>query len=120
MFSTFELKKGMYGLPQAGNITHYELVRHLAPFGHHATTHTPGLWTHTTRSPSFILTVDDFGIEYTDINDANHLLVSLRRKYDVTTDWSRSLYCGITLKWDYIKRPVHLSMPRYIANVLQK
>ena len=41
MFSTFELKKGMYGLPQAGNITHDELVRHLAPFGYHATTHIP-------------------------------------------------------------------------------
>lgn len=119
-FVNIKINKGMYGLPQAGKITHNELVRHLAPFGYHPTTHTPGLFTYVTRPISFVLTIYDFGIKYTNITDANHLLVSLRRKYDVTTDWSGFLYCGITLKWDYIQRTVQLSMPGYIANVLQK
>ena len=110
----------MYGLPQADKIVHDELVRHLAPSGYHPTAHTPDIWTHATRPLTFVLTVDDFGIKYTDINDANHLLASLRRKYDVTTDWYGSLYYGVTLKWDFIKKTVQLSIPGYIANVLQK
>ena len=119
-FVNIRINKGMYGLPQAGKIAHDELVRHLAPFGYHPTNHTPDLWTHATRPLTFVLTVDDFGIKYTDINDANYLLASLRRKYDVTTDWYGSLYYGITLKWDFIKKTVQLSIPGYITNVLQK
>ena len=53
------IQKGMYGLPQAGKLANDELIKHLAPFGYHPTTHTSGLWTHNTRNISFILTVDD-------------------------------------------------------------
>ena len=98
VFVNIRINKGMYGLPRAGKIAHDKFVRDLAPFEYHPTTHTPGLRTHVTRPLSFVLTLDDFCIKYTDINDANHLLAFLRRKYDVTTDWSGSLYCGITLK----------------------
>ena len=43
----------------------------------------------------------------------------LRQNYEgVTTSWSRSLYVGITLDWDYAKRQVHLPMPDYIKRAL--
>ena len=119
-FIYIRIEKGMYGLPQAGEIAHDVLIQHLAPFGYHPNSHTPGLWIHDTKSLSFVLTVDDFGIKYRNISDANHLLASLGKKYKYSTDWKGSLYCGITLKWDHIKATVQLSMPGYIATVLQK
>ena len=119
-FIYIRIDKGMYGLSQAGKIAHDALIQHLASFGHHPTSHTPDLWVHDTKSLSFVLTVDDFGIKYRNISDANHLLASLGKKYKYSTDWKGSLYCGITLKWDYIKAAVQLSMPGYIATVLQK
>ena len=41
-------------------------------------------------------------------------------QYRITTDWTGSLYCGITLKWDYDKGTVELSMPGYIQKALQR
>ena len=42
-------------------------------------------------------------------------------RYELTEDWSGDIYCGIKLKWDYKARTaVNLSMPGYIAKVLQK
>jgi hypothetical protein len=39
--------------------------------------------------------------------------------YNITTDWTASMYCGITLKWDYVARTVYLSMPGYIEKALE-
>ena len=85
------IQKGMYSLPQAGKLANDELIKHLAPFGYQPTTHTPGLWRHKTRNISFVLTVDDFGINYTKTRDATHLLNALRTKYELSTDWTGSL-----------------------------
>jgi hypothetical protein len=54
-----EIKKGMYGLPQAGILANKLLQRNLAKDGYRPTTHTHGLWTHDTRPISFSLVVDD-------------------------------------------------------------
>jgi hypothetical protein len=32
----------------------------------------------------------------------------------MTTNWTSNLYCGITLKWDYSKQTIELSMPGYV------
>ena len=85
------IQKGMYGLPQAGELANDQLIKYLAPFGFHSTTHTPGLWTYATRNISFVLTVYDFGIRYTKIRDATHLFNALRTKYELSTDWTGSL-----------------------------
>ena len=37
------IKKGMYGLKQAGIIANQDLVKHMAPFGYHPVQDTPGL-----------------------------------------------------------------------------
>ena len=117
-FIYIRIDKGIYGLPQAGNISHDALITHLTPFGYHPTTHTPRRWVHDTKSLSFVLTVDDFGAKYRDISDVNHLLISLGRKDEYSTDWNGSLYYGITLKWEYTKATVKLSIPGHIAAVL--
>ena len=54
------IKKGMYGIKQAGIIANQELVKHMAPFEYHPVQHTPGLWVHDNRQTIFSLVVDDF------------------------------------------------------------
>ena len=56
--------KGIYGLPQSGQITHDALVKHLEPYGYHPSSKTPGLWKHNSRPINFPLVVDDFGLKY--------------------------------------------------------
>ena len=38
--------KGIYGLPQAGRISHNNLLKHLDPYGYLHSSRTPGLWKH--------------------------------------------------------------------------
>jgi hypothetical protein len=69
-----EIRRGMYGLPQAGIIANQLLVKRLAPFGYYPVTHTPGLWRHKHRPILFSLVVDDFGVKYVGKEHANHLI----------------------------------------------
>jgi hypothetical protein len=57
-----EIRKGMYGLEQAGLIANQLLQTRLAPFGYYPARHTPGLWLHKTRPISFTLVVNDFAV----------------------------------------------------------
>jgi hypothetical protein len=66
------------------------------------------------------LVVDDFGIKYVCEQHADHLINAVKNLYGVSLDWTGSLYCGLTLKWDYRKRTVNVSMPGYIAAALHK
>ena len=59
-----EIRKGMYGLPQAGLLAQQRLNAHLHKFGYTKYKHTPALYTHHTCPITFTLIVDDFGIEY--------------------------------------------------------
>ena len=66
--------------------------------------------------------MDDFGIKYSNKQDALHLAAALQEHYDVTLDWDASLFVGIQLKWDYSKsnRSVTLSMLGYVQKALHK
>ena len=115
-----EIRKGMYGLPQAGRLANDRLVKFLAPHGYAPVPITPGLWTHTTRPLAFTLVVDDFGIKYVDKADAQHLLDTLRLLYTASVDWDAKQYCGLTLDFDYVKRTCDISIPGYIARALKR
>jgi hypothetical protein len=80
----------------------------------------PGLWKHDTRPATFGLIVDDFGIKYVGKQHADHLLNAIHTKYQLTSDWTGSLYCGIALRWDYNHGTVDLSMPGYIDRALHR
>ena len=41
-------------------------------------------------------------------------------KYKLTEDLTGSLYCGITLDWNYTDKYVDISMPRYIKKKLKQ
>ena len=92
----------MYGLPQASMLANKLLKCRLAKHGYNEVQHTPGYWQHTWQPINFTLVVNDFGIGYKENEHALHLLQMLRKYYEaVSVDWRGTLYCGITLKWDY-------------------
>ena len=68
----------------------------------------------------FSLVVDDFGIKYIGKEHLDHLMQSLREHYDVSLDETGSLYCGITLKWNYEQQYVDISMPGYVQKQLTR
>jgi hypothetical protein len=105
-----EIQKGMYGLTQAGILANELLQRNLAKDGYRPTTHTHGLWIHDTRTISFSLVVDAFGVKYVGREHAEHLMTCIRKKYNISSDWSGTAYCGLTFDWDYNNHTVYLSM----------
>ena len=48
-----------------------------------------------------------------------HLLNMIQKYYKCSCDWDGKRYCGLTIKWDYASRKVHLSMPTYVKKALQ-
>jgi Reverse transcriptase (RNA-dependent DNA polymerase). len=120
-FVYIEIRKGMYGLKQAGRIAYKALVTHLAKYGYSPSQMTQGLWTHATRSIQFILVVDDFGVKYTDEADVHHLINALTDKYKISIDWNGQVYCGLHLHWNYNQGYVDVTMmPQYITTALKK
>jgi hypothetical protein len=115
-----EIRRGMYGLKQAGLLANQLLQTRLAPFGYYPVRHTPGLWLHHTRPISFTLVVVNFAVKYVGKQHAEHLRNALLKTYELTTDWAGTVYSGITLKWDYKNRTCDISMPGYVSNLLRK
>jgi hypothetical protein len=115
-----EVRKGMYGLNQAGLLANQLIQTRLSPFGYNQARHTPGLWLHKTRPISFTLVVNDFAVRFVSNQHAEHLRNALLLTYELTTDWTATVYSGMTLKWDYNKRICDISMPGYVSDVLSK
>ena len=103
----------MYALPQVGILAN-KLLHEPAPYGFYEAKHTPGLWRHKTLPIKFALVVDDFGVEYIGKTAADFLVNALKNRYKISTDWNGTLYCGITLEWNYQKHYVDASMPLYL------
>jgi hypothetical protein len=112
-----EIRKGMYGLKQAGILANQLLQTRLVPCGYYPARHAPVLWLHKTQPISFTLVVDDFAVKYVGKQHAEHLRNALLRTYELTTDWTATVYSGMTLKRDYDKRTCDVSMPGYVSNV---
>jgi hypothetical protein len=64
--------------------------------------------------------VDDFGIKYIRRDNAEHLMASIKKNYDISSNWTGSTNCSLKLDWDYINDTVNLSIPRYIKAALHK
>jgi hypothetical protein len=93
-----DIRKGMYGLKQVGLLTNQLLQNRLAPFGYYQAHITSGIWSHKTRPISFTLVVDDFAVEYMDKQHSEHLQNALLQTYELRTDWTATVYSGVTLK----------------------
>jgi hypothetical protein len=117
----FEMRRGMYGLPQAGILANKLLRDRLAEFNYYKVATTPGLWHHKWCLVMFALFVNNFAIQYVGDAHLDHLCQALKKHYDVSEEINGTRFAGMTLKWNYspihAKRSCRLSMPGYILNV---
>ena len=88
----------MNSLKQAALLAYKKLINHLAPHGYYLLPFSLGLWAQKTRKTRFCLCVDDFGVKYFSVQDADHLLNALREKFQVTVDWKGENYCGLSIE----------------------
>jgi hypothetical protein len=96
-----EIRKGMYGLKQAGLLANQILQKRLSPVGYYPARHTLGMWLHKTIPIADSLIVYDFTVKYVGKQHSDHLQDALLRSYELTTDWEVKVYSGIYLKCDY-------------------
>jgi hypothetical protein len=87
-----KVQTGMYGLPQAEIIMQDLLQARLAKVGYHQSKIIPGLFTYETRKTCFMLVVDNVAIKYTSMEDAQHLIDTLKQDYTITIDWEATKY----------------------------
>lgn len=119
-FIYLEIRRTIYGLPQAGSLSNKALREFLAPHGYYEVAHTPCLWKHTTRPIQFTLVVDDFGVKYVGRQHAEHLIATLKKGYQLAVDWTGNLYCGICLEWNYEEHYLDIGMPGYIEKLRKR
>ena len=115
-----EVRKGMYGLPQAGLLAQKLLKKRLGKHGYKQSDMTPGLWTHEWRPICFTLVVDNFGVKYVGDKHAAHLQAALRETYKIEVDEEGDKCVGISLDWDYDNGEVNLSIPGYVSEALAR
>ena len=119
-YINIEIRKGIYGLKEAGILAYNYIVNNLAPFGYHPVKFTPGLWKYETISTIFTLYVDNFSIESYSKDDNDHLLNALRTKYEISIDPKGENYIGLQINWNYKCKHIDISMPGYVQKALQK
>ncbi len=93
-----KMRHAIWGLPQAGILANKCLRQKLAPFGYHESINTPDLWMHESRPITFTLVVDNFGVQFVNKDNVDHLISSIKKTYTLTKDWIGNLYCGIMLE----------------------
>jgi hypothetical protein len=75
----FEIRKCMYGLPQAGKLSQTRLIQHLKENGYTQCPNTPCFFRHHTREILLCLVVDDFGVRYKTQADTDNLIHTLQK-----------------------------------------
>ena len=115
-----EIRKGMPGLKQAGQIASDRLVSHLAQYGYKPVRHTPSLWRHKTQPVTCTLVVNNLGIKYVGREYLDHLISTICDHYTVTVDESGTKYLGLTIEWNYSKGYVDIYMPGYVSKALHR
>ena len=63
---------------------------------------------------------DNFGVNYTNKKDAEHLFETIQKRFSVKSDWETTFYLCITLQWDWKNQTCKLSMPGYVKQALLK
>ena len=95
-----DIRKVMYVLPQAGQLTYKKLVQHLQTGGYTPVEQKPRLFKHNTNAITFCLAVNDFGIKCVHKNEAQNLMDYLNKIYKTMVDWDGKLFCRLHLKLD--------------------
>lgn len=78
-FIYMEIRRGIYGLSQAGMLANKLLKERLAPYSYHKVQDAPGLFKHETWPIQFTLVVHNFGFKNVGKQHANHLVAILKK-----------------------------------------
>ena len=78
-----KIRKAMYGLKELLYLINLELKQILAEEAYVPSKFTPGLFTHKTRDIAFSLVEDDFGVKYTNREDAENFAVTIKKRYSM-------------------------------------
>jgi hypothetical protein len=116
----FSVHKTHYGLPQAGALSQQRLFAHLKQHGYTQLRSTPSVFRNESGSIRFTLVVDDFAVVWTDQESVDHLIHTLTILYQVKVNWLGTKYLGMNIDIDRTARHVTLTMPGYIAKLLQR
>ena len=103
-FVYLEIRRGMYGLPQAGILAQQILEKQLNSKGYSQDSLVPGLWTHSWRPITFTLCVNDFGVKYVGKQHTYHLIAILVEHCTISQDWNGARYLGMDIDWYYTNR----------------
>ncbi len=76
-----EIRRGMYGLPQAGVLANKLLKERLQPHRYYKVADTPGLFKHKSQPIQFTLVVDIFSVKYVGKEHVDHLVEILKQYY---------------------------------------
>ena len=117
-----EIRKAIYGFKESRKLANIDLRAALATEGYKSCRFTHGLYKHKTQNVAFSFVVNDFLVKYINKKDADHLMMTLQKKYPIKINLKGDYYLGITLEWNYHKihseRNVWLSMPGYVKEAL--
>ena len=116
----FEVNGSMYGHPAAGRIAQTDFKALVKSNDYYEHPDVPCLFLHRTRPTSFTLIVDDLGIKIFSENDLQHLIDTIKTKWDVKVDRTGAKYNGIRLLWDYDNRTLITDIPNYVKEGLAK
>jgi hypothetical protein len=113
-----EIRKCMYGLPQAGCLSQLRLISTSSDLYQN----TSCLIQHETLDVTFSLVVDHFGIRYGSQSDANHLSSSLlsvlTNDYEPTIKSTGNTYLCMNISLDLTSFSLYI--PGYITKTLQR
>ena len=115
-FVYLEMRRAVWGLPQAGILANKLLQKRLLPHGYYECKHTPGLWQHLTRPISFTLVVDDFGVKYLGREHVDRFNQMHKRKI-----WTYQGLVRWSLLWDQVALGLQRSHRQHFnAGIYQK
>ena len=109
-----KIKKGAYRLKQAAMLAYINLINNLKKDGYSLIPHTDKYWHHEKYPMMFCLCANDFRVKYFEKRDLNHLITLLLKNYKISTDYSGTNYCGLTIEWIYADGYEDVSVPNYI------
>ncbi len=112
-----EIRKGTYGLPQAGILANKLLKERLARHGY---LNNPTHWDYGNMSVALSGLTSVWMTLVLGILARKTYNALGKETYEIVEDLEGNLYCGINLKWNYAKHHVDLAMAKYVMKQLTK
>ena len=116
----FRVDGSMYGHPAAGRIAQTDFKALVSSHGYYEHPNVPCLFLHRTRTTVFTLIVDDIGIKVFSEDDLQHLINTIRNKWEVKVNRTGAKYNGVRVIWNYCDNILITDVPNYVAEALAR